>query len=203
MKFQGSDPKGLSELKEEDLPGLVLRAAAGDRETCHRLYLHFHARIFNFVFGLVRLKEEAEDITQDAFVQAFQNLRGLKNPERFEQWLYRIARNEVYQRFRKRKKVEIPLDAEVPDGMSRPEVRSGTGNPEDEYLREELSRVVEKTLQDLPLKLREVFILAVIQDMSYKDIAVIVDRSLLSVKTDIYRARVFAKEMIRRYLAQG
>jgi len=43
----------------------------------------------------------------------------------------------------------------------------------------------------------------VIQEMSYKDIAAIVDRSLLSVKTDIYRARVFAKEMIRRYLAQG
>ena len=90
-------------------PGTT-RAAAGDRETYHRLYLHFHARIFNFVFGLVRLKEEAEDITQDAFVQAFQNLQGLKNPERFEQWLYRIARNEVYQRFRKRKRVEIPLD---------------------------------------------------------------------------------------------
>jgi len=203
VKFESSDPRSLTELKEEDLPGLVLRAAAGDRETYHRLYLHFHARIFNFVFGLVRLKEEAEDITQDAFVQAFQSLRGLKNPERFEQWLYRIARNEVYQRFRKRKRVEIPLDDEVPDGPNQTGLRSGTRNPEDEFLRDELGRVVERTLHDLPLKLREVFILAVIQEMSYKDIAAIVGRSLLSVKTDIYRARVFAKDMIRRYLAQG
>jgi RNA polymerase sigma-70 factor (ECF subfamily) len=203
VKFEGSDSESLSELKEEDLPGLVHRAAAGDRETCHRLYVHFQARIFNFVFGLVRLREEAEDITQDAFVQAFQNLAGLKKPDRFEQWLYRIARNEVYQRFRKRRKGEIPLDAEAPEGSFRTEVRSGTLNPEDEFLHDELNRVVERTLQGLPLKLREVFILAVIQEMSYKDIADIVGRSLLSVKTDIYRARVFAKEMIRRYLTQG
>jgi RNA polymerase sigma-70 factor (ECF subfamily) len=77
------------------------------------------------------------------------------------------------------------------------------GQPEKALLNEELGEALQSALNGLPLKMREVFILAVIDDMSYQDISNIVGRSLLSVKTDIYRARMLAKERLSRYLTSG
>jgi RNA polymerase sigma-70 factor (ECF subfamily) len=190
----------LAEQREEAVTDLVRQATDGNREARQQLYHIFVQRIFNFVMGMVRVKEDAEDITQDSFVLALRNLSKLKEPARFEQWLYRIARNEVYQRYRRKKASHVPLDDNVqqqppPSGKARE-----SGNPEEEVLRDELGRVVEQALQSLPPKLREVFILSVLHQKSYQEIAEIVGRSLLSVKTDIYRARVFAKDSIKRYL---
>ena len=63
----------------------------------------------------------------------------------------------------------------------------------------ELREVIQKVLDSLPTKLREVFVLAVIQGMSYQETATLVGRSLLSVKTDIYRARLLVKEELGKY----
>lgn len=200
MKYGKSFRDSQDELKEESLTELVKQSAAGDTEAFHVLYLQYSQRIFNFVLGLVRIREDAEDVTQDAFVQAFHNIRALKNPEKFEQWLYKIARNEVYQRFRRKKLEETSLDFDERQELYPAEVGKSLQNPEDAFLSGELNLVVNKAMETLPLKLREVFILTVLHQKSYKEIADIVGRSLLSVKTDIYRARVFAKDTIRRYI---
>jgi len=63
-----------------------------------------------------------------------------------------------------------------------------------------LAEALQSALNSLPLKLREVFILAVVEGMSYQEVSEIVGRSLLSVKTDIYRARLMAKEKLSRYV---
>ena len=191
----------LAELNKAAIAALVQAAGSGDRDASHELYLYFVQRIYNFVLGMVRSREEAEDITQDAFVLAFNNLPSLKDPSKFEHWLYRIARNEIYQRFRKRRNEQVPLE-----DIQWQELTPATGqgpqtNPEDSVLQQELEVVVEQTLHSLPPKLREVFILSVLHRKSYKQISKIVGRSLLSVKTDIYRARVFAKDTIQRYLS--
>jgi RNA polymerase sigma factor (sigma-70 family) len=77
------------------------------------------------------------------------------------------------------------------------------GEPEKALLNEELGEALQSTLNSLPIKLREVFILAVVDEMSYQDICQIVGRSLLSVKTDIYRARLTAKEKLSRYIVMN
>ena len=152
---------------------------------------------------MVDNREDAEDLTQNVFLNAFHELKSLQDDGRFEPWLYRIARNEVYQAFRrKRGKHQIidPTDgspgirvSSVPAGRRRP-------TPQDSMLQNELGTNIRQVLLSLPPKLREVFVLTVIHEMSYAQISEIVGRSLLSVKTDIFRARSQARKALGQYL---
>ena len=190
-------------LKKDDPARLVQSAMEGSPDARKRLYEIFSQRIFNFVLGMVHSREEAEDVLQDAFIHAFRSLSSLKDADRFDQWLYRIARNEVYQRFRKRKTEDVVILRGQEDcGQNLTSVDEGR-NPEESVLSVELSGVVKRALDTLPPKMREVFVLSVIHQKSYKEIAEIVGRSLLAVKTDIYRARGFAKDTIAHYLKRG
>ena len=181
---------------------LVEDARNGNQEAFRTLYDFYGSRIFNFLYRLLGLKHEAEDATQQTFLIALRRLGTLRDPQLFESWIFRIARNEVYQKYR-RKQVDS-LD----DDDSKPVAESATdprlqGQPEKSLLNEELREALQSALNSLPLKMREVFILAVIDDMSYQSISEIVGRSLLSVKTDIYRARMATKEKLSRYMNSG
>jgi RNA polymerase sigma-70 factor (ECF subfamily) len=174
----------------------------GETAAFQAIYEEFGARIFNFLIRVLGSREDAEDVAQQTFLIAFRQMGTLRDPAQLESWIYRIARNEVYQRFRK-KKVGALNDEEYDKDVRLLEEKNLHAHPEKLLLNEELRQVLQAVLRDLPLKLREVFVLAVVQGLSYQAITEIVGRSLLSVKTDIYRARLQAKEELRRYLGKG
>jgi RNA polymerase sigma-70 factor, ECF subfamily len=185
---------------DSEIRKLVQEAQAGNRGAFEAIYHSFGSRIYNFLFRLLGSREEAEDVMQQTFLIALKQLGTLRDPAQLESWIYRIARNEVYQRFR-RKKADS-LDEEILENEDANEPREARlhANPEQALLNAELGQRLQAVLDGLPLKLREVFILAVVQEMSYKDISAVVGRSLLSVKTDIYRARLTAREELGRYI---
>jgi RNA polymerase sigma-70 factor (ECF subfamily) len=185
---------------DSEIRKLVQDAQAGNRSAFEAIYGNFGSRIYNFLYRLLGSRDEAEDLTQQTFLIALKQLKNLRDPSQLESWIYRIARNEVYQKFR-RKKVGS-LEEEVLDSEDPIEPRENRlhANPEQALLNAELGQRLQAVLDGLPLKLREVFILAVVQEMSYKDISAVVGRSLLSVKTDIYRARLTAREELGRYV---
>jgi RNA polymerase sigma-70 factor (ECF subfamily) len=187
---------------EEELKRIVGRIQQGDTSEFRSLYDGYVRRIYNFVYRLVDTREDAEDIVQETFIIVHNQIRELKDPDRFESWIYRIARNEVYQRHRKKKGSELSLDDEASGLQQSLAVDGAEVDPLDGLLRTELGRVIDHVLNTLPFKLREVFILAVLDRLSYEQIAQVVGRSLLSVKTDIHRARVLAREQLKRYLVR-
>ena len=186
----------------QEIGKLVIEARNGNRDAFKTIYELFGPRIYNFLYKLLGSRNEAEDVTQQTFLTVLNRLGSLRDPDLLESWIYRIARNEVYQKFRRK-----PVDS-LDDDDSRPfadkqEDPRLQGQPEKELLNEELRRVLGSVLQSIPLKLREVFILAVVDEKSYQEISEIVGRSLLSVKKDIYRARLMAKEKLSRYTISG
>ncbi|MBI3939501.1 MAG: sigma-70 family RNA polymerase sigma factor [Acidobacteria bacterium] len=189
------------EPERADLVRLVGQAQKGDSESCHTLYGLYAKPVHNFIFRLIGTVEDAEDLTQETFFKAFSEVAKLREPGQFKFWLYRIARNEVYQRIRRlRRKTEVSLDDEEIGYRNFLPDQSRDVNPEESLLNRELERHIRLALDAMPLKLRDVFVLAVIQKFSYEEVTQIVGRSLLSVKTDIYRARLIAKDIIRKYL---
>jgi RNA polymerase sigma-70 factor (ECF subfamily) len=181
---------------------LVGEAQNGDREAFRNIYECYGPRVYNFLCRLLGSRHEAEDATQQTFLIALHRLGSLRDPDLLESWIYRIARNEVYQKYR-RKQVDSLEEDSLKLFAEKAEDRHLNGQPEKTLLNEELGEALQSALDNLPLKLREVFILAVVEEMSYKDISEIVGRSLLSVKTDIYRARLMTKDKLSRYIASS
>jgi RNA polymerase sigma-70 factor (ECF subfamily) len=181
---------------------LVEEAQAGDRAAIHAIYEHFAPRIYNFLLKMLGSREEAEDVTQQAFVIVLRQLKGLRDARQLESWIYRIARNEVYQGFRRKKVLQLESGdaAEYSDVLEEHRMH---GNPEQALLNVELGQLLQSALGGLPLKMREVFVLAVVQGMSYQEVSAITGRSLLAVKTDIYRARLNLRERLKGYMDSG
>ena len=190
-----------NQISPEKLREIVRRGQDGSSEDFQRLYDLFAKPISNFVWRLTGSTEDAEDLTQDTFLKVHTELKRLRDPGQFRFWLYRIARNEVYQKLRRTQKaVEVSIDDEEVGYYSFLADESGDWNPEQRVLAGELDEILGRALKSMSPKYREVFVLAVFQKMSYDDITKIVGRSLLSVKTDIYRARLIVKDSLNAYL---
>ena len=82
---------------------LIRQAARGNVESYNLLVSRWEKRVYNYLLRITANREDALDLTQDVFLKAYQNLRKLDDPARFAAWLYRIAHNEAFSMFRKRR----------------------------------------------------------------------------------------------------
>ena len=188
----------------DEIGNIVRRAQSGSLEDFQQLYDLFSRPIFNFILRLIGSVSEAEDLTQDTFLKVHSQLEKLRQPSQFRFWIYRIARNEVYQRLRQAKRTSLAsLDDEEAGYHEFLSDDSASPNPERRLLSSEMGQVVGRTLQAMRPKYRDVFVLAVFEKISYQEISRIVGRSLLSVKTDIYRARLQVKQQLNKYLREN
>ena len=199
MDKRSLDPDG-NTVDAASLTQWIGRAKEGDVGAFQRLYDLFARKVLNFIYRMVASAEEAEDLTQETFATVYQKLATLKDDARFEPWLFRIARNYVYQRYRRRTPPMVSVDDQDEEGRTTAELVDERKGPLEAFESEELERVVQRVISDLQEKYREVFILSAIHRLSYQEIAEIVGRSLPSVKTDIHRARLQVRQRVKDYL---
>jgi RNA polymerase sigma-70 factor, ECF subfamily len=181
----------------------IRKAKAGDVAAFQHIYELYARKVLNFVYRLVRSPEEAEELTQETFVTVYRKFGTLQDDTRFEPWLFRIARNLCYQRYRNRGPATVSVDEIGDDGRPLAEVADTRRTPEQSLRSVELEAVVERVIAELPEKYREVLVLAVVQQLEYQQIAEIVGRSLASVKTDIHRARLEVRRRVKEYLGEA
>src|SRR5262249_2120001 len=159
-----------------------------------RIYDLFAPKVLNFVYRMVNSVEEAEDLTQETFVTVYRKLGSLKDDTRFEPWLFRIARNYVYQRYRSRPPAAVSIAQIDEEGQEITQLVDERKTPDEAFQARELEQIVERVIEELPEKYKEVFVLSALQHMKYEEIAEILGRSLASVKTDIHRARLHVRK---------
>jgi RNA polymerase sigma-70 factor (ECF subfamily) len=190
-------------LTGSQLQKLVSKAKRGDVDAFQGLYKIYSPKILNYLYRMTGSREESEDLAQDTFVQAFNKMSALREPSKFQSWLFRIAQNNVYQMYRGTRPIIESIDEhDLTEWSDLPQLTTAELGPEAKVLSSELKAVIEKAISELPEKYRTVFVLSAIQRFSYKEITEIVNQSLASVKSDIHRARLAVRDKVKKYLGQ-
>jgi RNA polymerase sigma-70 factor (ECF subfamily) len=174
---------------------LIRKARRGDVEAFNLLISRWEKRVFNYLLRILQNREDALDLSQDVFLKAYQNLRKLEEPERFAAWLFRIAHNEAYSLFRKRKP-EVETDTE-----ERSEQAVTVGGAAVFPL--ELSIAVSSALGRLTADQREAVVLKIYQGFKFEEMAEILSCPVSTVKSRLYAAFEVLKTDLSPLKARG
>jgi RNA polymerase sigma-70 factor (ECF subfamily) len=169
---------------------IIERAKKGEAQAFGLLYDHYHERIYRFIFLKVSRKEDAEDLTHQVFLSAWQNIKNYKElgfP--FSSWLYRISRNAVIDFYRS-KKIETSLE-EVQNELSSDEIKT-----DDIDLKIQIEEVM-KALKQLKPDYQDIIIMRFVDDLSVKEIAKALDKSEGAVKLMQHRAINNLKKILK------
>ena len=181
---------------------LVRAAKTGDISAFEQLVHRYDRNVFRIAQHITQNREDAEDVVQDAFLKAYENLKNFQEQSKFYTWLVRIAVNEALMRLRRRRPERmVSLDEEVKtdeDSMPR-EVADWSPNPEQLYTQSELRDILTKTIQGLPSSFRTVFVLRDVEGLSTEETADALELSSPAVKSRLLRARLQLRERLSRY----
>lgn len=176
---------------------LVERCQQGRLEYFGGLVERYQTRIYNMAYRMLGNREEAEDVTQETFINVYRALRTFKG-ERFSPWIYKIASNLCLDQLRRRRPPTVSLDAPIgPEGDMPREIADDTELPEDVALAGVLGLDVQRAIDSLPEKYRTVVVLRHIEDLSYEEIADVLGLPLGTVKTRLFRARESLRVLLR------
>jgi RNA polymerase sigma-70 factor (ECF subfamily) len=178
---------------------LIARCLAGEVEAFRPLVQRYQRLAFSVAFRMLGSRADAEDIAQQAFVDAFNALerfRGEGRTHAFSTWLLRIAVNRSKDILKSRRRTEEPLDRDVPGDEAAFAYDPPT--PEANASRGERRERLEAALLELPTKYREVLILRDAEDLSYEEIRAILQLPLTTLKIRVVRARAMLRDLIER-----
>jgi RNA polymerase sigma-70 factor, ECF subfamily len=180
-----------SETAAIKLAELVAKAKEGNRSAFSQLIDHFHGDIFRMVFFRIRSQMDAEDVTQDIFLQAYKNIVQLKTVAYFKSWIYRIALNRIrdfYRKKRIRSLVGLFSDSEKDGDDYGPDVEHLDPDPLSSTIQKDFYRQLNDAMGKLSRMEKEVFSLRYLDELGIKEIAQTLSKSESTVKTHLYRA---------------
>jgi RNA polymerase sigma-70 factor (ECF subfamily) len=189
---------------------LMLRVKRGDRAAFAELVDKYKQPLLNFIYRTLRDEIEAEDLAQTVFLQAYKSRGRYRRTAKFSTWLFTIARNLCLNELRRRARHPAEsIEATRAESESREgaaprqyEDKSHVAAPE-KLLQVELAQKIEEALAELPENQRTAILLCRQEELSYEEIAEILDCSLSATKSLIHRGRATLKEKLKPYLQTG
>ena len=181
---------------------LIERALSGDQRAYADILEKYRGPVYGLILRMVKNKEEAEDLVQEAFIKAFNSLSSFNAQYAFTTWLYKIAINNCIDHFRKKKLQLSSLDKPVPskDGEIKREFADKTSAADKELLNSEKRKIIQIAIDSLPEKYRWSIELRHHDERSYEEIAQIMHIPLGTVKARIFRAREMLKLKLKDQL---
>jgi len=176
--------------------GLVRRSQGGDREAFGLLVVRYQDRIYNTALRLLSDPDDAAEVAQEAFLRAFENIRGFKGKSAFSTWLYRIAINCALSRRRKRQVAKEVVLKDFAGAAGNPHSDAPSFSLEEA----ERNRLVEDALVSLPANLRSVVVLRDLEGLNYVAIARVLKVNQGTVKSRLHRARNLLRENLKGLL---
>lgn len=189
------------DLKEFDIDAL----RAGDRKEIARLVDAVYPAIYRLALRMVENEQDAEDVLQETFIKVIRALPSFEGRSALSTWIYRVAVNEALMLLRKRKTGVVSMDD---DGEDEGEDNEGMQIvdwcclPEAEFVSAETRQQLERAINQLPPRLKVVFLLRDIEGFSVAETAEFLKISEANVKTRLVRARLKLREMLTVYFGE-
>jgi len=179
---------------------VVVRAQAGDHQAFAQLYSLHKRRIYSLCLRMVNNVAEAEDLTQEAFLQLHRKIATFRADAAFSTWLHRLAINVVLMHLRKKGLPVVSFDEALQPGFDDGSAPSrGFGAP-DPVLTGAIDRLaLERAIAALPAGYRLIFILHDIEGFEHNEIASMLDCSIGNSKSQLHKARLKLRDALRRH----
>jgi len=194
-------------LSDEELVAHCKKELPANTRSYEELVRRHMNRVYNIVYRVIYNREEAEDITQEVFVKVYNGLKNLEQQSSFSSWLYRIATNsalDALDKSKRHRKNITPLhnqsntrNAEEIDPFNLQ--TSPAAGPEEKILQKELRECINRVLKKLDREQARLLVLRDFDDLSYDEIANILQASLSAVKMRIHRSRLAFQEIFNQF----
>ena len=184
---------------------LVKRAQKEDKEAFEELVRRHQARVFGVAGGILRNKEDVEDVAQQVFLKAYFSLKRFDQRAAFSTWLYKITVNECWDLLRKRKVRPLLYEADLSEEQARQYGASEERAEQAQDVSERLEKrqELEQLLDCLEERDRTMLVLKEVQGFSVEEIAEVLGINGNTVKVRLFRARQRITERLRRRRAAG
>ncbi len=181
---------------------LVRLCLKGQERAAHELVSRYQRPVFSFIYRMIRDRELAEDLAQDTFIRAFDNLRKYDPAYKFSSWLFKVGHNLTVDHIRRRELDTVSIHG-APDAVTTDQQEATSVTLESEFEQpdelleaRELGSSIEEAIDRLRPEYRTAVMLRHVEGYSYDEIAEVMEIPLGTVKTYIHRARAELQDML-------
>src|SRR6478735_8972757 len=172
---------------------LTQAAAGGDMVAFEEIYQRHHRRVYSICLRMLQNAYEAEDLTQDVFIQLYRKIGSFRGDSAFTTWLHRMTVNQVLMHFRKR---TVKYEKTTEEGETPVQVVSGTENPFRMPIVDKIA--LDNAIDQLPKGYKNVFMLHDVEGFEHEEVAKILGCSVGTSKSQLHKARLKLQKLLKK-----
>jgi len=172
---------------------LAQSAAGGDMAAFEEIYQRHHRRVYSICLRMLQNAYEAEDLTQDVFIQLYRKVGSFRGDSAFTTWLHRMTVNQVLMHFRKR---TVKFEKTTEEGETPVQIVSGTENPFKMPIVDKIA--LENAIDQLPAGYKNVFMLHDVEGFEHEEVAKILGCSVGTSKSQLHKARLKLQKLLKK-----
>lgn len=172
---------------------LTQMAARGDMAAFEEIYQRHHRRVYSICLRMLQNAHEAEDLTQDVFIQLYRKIGSFRGDSAFTTWLHRMTVNQVLMHFRKR---NVKYEKTTEEGETPDQVVVGTSDPERMRVVDKIA--LENAIDQLPDGYKNVFVLHDVEGFEHEEVARILGCSVGTSKSQLHKARLKLRKLLKK-----
>ncbi len=182
--------ENLSTAKDFDL---TQAASTGNMAAFEEVYQRHHRRVYSICLRMLQNAFEAEDLTQDVFIQLYRKVGSFRGDSAFTTWLHRLTVNQVLMHFRKR---NVKFEKTTEEGETPEQIVAGTANPFKMQIVDKLA--LENAIEQLPNGYKNVFLLHDVEGFEHEEVARILGCSVGTSKSQLHKARLKLRKLLKK-----
>jgi RNA polymerase sigma-70 factor, ECF subfamily len=189
----GKAKKGSTDVAKVSDFELTQAAAGGDMVAFEEIYQRHHRRVYSICLRMLQNAFEAEDLTQDVFIQLYRKVGSFRGDSAFTTWLHRLTVNQVLMHFRKR---NVKFEKTTEEGETPDQTVPGTANPLKMPIVDKIA--LENAIDQLPAGYKNVFVLHDVEGFEHEEVARILGCSVGTSKSQLHKARLKLRKLLKK-----